>query len=446
VQDAIPVAAGFLLSTLHAKICAHLRHHPSPLFTTPTPASPTVTPPRTPRTPGSRSARPHQDALNSEPDLGAEPVRERIAALQPTVLRSPPQGHADASTQFQHPAIVANIGELVVLTGGQIVALCDCALVMLGCSVSLVGLAYLIIALVLATYSRPHQARLRTPAATSHTPRPVLSVTRSRHWTLLAALALICTCHIAAQYLLIVTDVLQPSARQCRFLEEVVGISCNLDPPQAALRLSVPFLLLAVLHAYRFFYSAASDEAPAASQASSARRGQSHTLLNDTSYSALLRRAAVRHAHKLLVAMCFAVAVSAPSALGALLLLGALLSVLGVGGPAGTRVRGFRRTRSATIYLCATLTTCWVTVQYAVCIAWLRDTFLPAGSQFRHDLLQFLGVPVVQVRFCVSVLSVAVMLQHMCHSRDGRCAANVYPPVCSKISLARFHCCKCNLP
>lgn len=148
----------------------------------------------------------------------------------------------------------------------------------------------------------------------------------------------------------------------------------------------------------RFFYAAASDEPAAHDSLCTTDHALSRALLRETTHIALFRRVAVRHALKLLVAICFLVALMDPSALGALLLLGSLLSVLALGGPAGTRVRALRRARSSCVYLCAVLTTAWVTLQYAVCIAWLRRCVLPDDSHAERSFLRFVGTPIVQVR------------------------------------------------
>ena len=121
-------------------------------------------------------------------------------------------------------------------------------------------------------------------------------------------------------------------------------------------------------------------------------------VLGEASFSALLRRCAIRHASKAVIAATFTLVMLTPSLLGSTLLAGLLVSMLVFGTPTAFESKVMCRLRAAAIVGCGGLALLWALAQYAVCNEWLVHATAHLGGHVVRQRLGLVGLAAAQVR------------------------------------------------
>jgi hypothetical protein len=194
------------------------------------------------------------------------------------------------------------------------------------------------------------------------------------------------------------------------------------------------------------------------SSSSSSRSGNTASdaaLLAQCSWAWLARRALLRHAGLLLGAACLGAALQAPSAVGGVLLAGALISALPrgmylgcCGGGAGSSGRPARAAAEATrgcgvrappvcVAALRLLAPLWLVASYALQVPWLRGLLLAAVPPVAPWMMLWAGLPVVGMDVAaaeVAGLSLECLLRWRAlllvalalHDQAWRCALHIY--------------------
>ena len=165
-------------------------------------------------------------------------------------------------------------------------------------------------------------------------------------------------------------------------------------------------------------------------------------VLGEVSFSALLRRCAIRHASKAVIAATFTLVMLTPSLLGSTLLVGLVVSMLVFGTPTAFESKVMGRLRAVAIAGCGGLALLWALAQYAVCNEWLVHATAHLGGHVVRHRLGLVGLAAPQVRS--PVLVAHQLCSDMCDidivSHQGDMLLNLRILVCPFAAAVAVHC------
>eukprot|EP00887_Chlorella_sp_A99_P004668 scaffold4.g4668.t1 len=217
-------------------------------------------------------------------------------------------------------------------------------------------------------------------------------------WAPLLLLALLAAADFAAQALLPAAAMVQERLGLPQgvldFLEHVVGLSTTAAGGAALLRrLLRPALLLAAAGLYRFGYCLGTLHRQVQAQAMGAAALERKALRSQLGLKALIKRALILHASKLVALLAFAAAMQAPGALGWALVavVVALAPLLGAPAAGSTRLRLLL---GAALAGGQALAGAWLVAQYAVLVPWIQQMLDSLSGGSARDWAAWAGLVV----------------------------------------------------